>query len=257
MKNNLSGFDKLWQGLQGQKDIQEFISLHLKERKFFLDFTMKYVNELIHKRKKVSILEAGCGTAIDSCYVAKNTKAHIWVIDVSPQAIKFAKEIKKFFDCQIELKIGNINKTDFESNFFDLIFSQGTIEHLHVPLAAMREQVRILKSDGYLIVSVPQKYNIYTFLKFVLKVFKKWPYGWERSYTISELHKLGKQAGLKIIDICSWGVKCELYKSKRIYIRVIGRLYNMLMKIFYRLFSKYSVHFLQDVCVVYIKDLRT
>jgi hypothetical protein len=118
----------------------------------------------------------------------------------------------------------------------------------------MREQTRLLGDDGYLIIDVPQKFNLYTIFRKLLIKMGRWPYGWERGYSIFELRKLGKQVGLKVVDAFARGLSCEFHKSKRLYVAFVGRLYNLVMKNFYRIFHKFSVYFLRDICVIFAKD---
>jgi hypothetical protein len=69
----------------------------------------------------------------------------------------------------------------------------------------MKEQVRVLKKAGYLIVDVPQKYNPYTLYKHRRMREGVWEYGWETEYSYSDLNKLARSLGLAIVDVGSYG----------------------------------------------------
>jgi len=67
------------------------------------------------------------------------------------------------------------------------VFSQGVLEHFADPSAVMRDQVRVLKPDGVLVVDVPQKYNVYRLRKHAAMRAHRWPWGWETEYSVGEL----------------------------------------------------------------------
>ena len=248
-------FEKIWEEFLKKDDLEELIHLHIKERIPFLEVVQKYVRSL-QERGPVNVLEIGCGTAIDSYYLAEHTKAKIWAIDSSSRAIQVADKVGRYFNSRINLKVADAVKTDFKDSFFNLIFSQGVIEHFKKPIPLMKEQTRLLSEDGYIIIDVPQKYNLYTLFRKMLIKMGRWPYGWERGYSIFELRKLGKQAELKVVEAFARGLSCEFYKSKRPYVALAGRLYNSVMRNFYRIFHKYSVYFLRDICVIFAKDSK-
>lgn len=251
---NNKPFRKVWRNLLKEGNIEKLIKLHIDERKPFLDLVQKYV-ECLKNRGSVNILEIGCGTAIDSYYIAQVTGANVWAIDISPESIRFAESLKKHFNREINLKVGDVTKMDFENNSFDLIFSQGTMEHFKNPMPVMKEQVRLLCNNGYLIVDVPQKYNIYAVYRRLMIAMNRWPYGWETGYSISGLRRLGKRSGLKIIDTIARGVNSEFNKSRRLYIAIFGRLYSLFMRDIDKISHKLSIHFLENISVVYVKEI--
>jgi len=246
-------FEKKWNELLREDNIEEVIKLHINEHKSFLDLIQRYAENL-KRGGSVNILEIGCGTAIDSYYIADKTQANVWAIDISNRAIKVADRVGRYFGSKVNLKVADALKTDFKEGFFDLIFSQGVIEHFKNPIPIMKEQTRLLCDKGYLIIDVPQKYNIYALYRRLLTIMGKWPYGWERGYTAFELRKLGRQVGLKQVEVSRRGLTCELSKSKRPYIAILGNSYDFIMKNFYRYFHKFTSYFLQDVCSVFTKD---
>jgi SAM-dependent methyltransferase len=244
-------FSSVWKEVLREKGgINEMVQSHLKEREPFLVIIEKYIKQL-QAEEKINVLEVGCGTAIDSYCIAKNPKVECWALDISPEAIELAKEIGRHFKDKINLKVADAMNTGFPDGFFNLIFSQGVMEHFKDPLPVIREQVKILSEGGYIIIDVPQKYNIYTLYRRIFTLLGKWPYGWERSYSLRELRKLGNRAGLKLIEVVGWGVDCELSRSKRAIIAIWGKLYNLLIKKFYRYLHKFSFYFLQNICVVF------
>lgn len=246
-------FDIVWKKiLEGEIDYKNMIDNQIEFSKPLIDFIIKYTNSF-ENTKKLNVLEVGCGTAIDSYYIAEHTDANCWAIDLSSKSIKLAQNIGKYFDKKIELRIMDATKTDFEDKFFDIIFSQGVIEHFKDPIPLMLEQKRILSDSGFLFIDVPQKYNIYTVFRKFLQIMKKWPYGWERSYSKLQLENLGKKSGMNMIETVGRGITFELSKSKKAYIALLGDVYNNLVRVFDKYCHRYASYYLQDICAVFSK----
>jgi SAM-dependent methyltransferase len=100
---------------------------------------------------------------------------------------------------------GDLRSLSFADGTFDVVFSQGVLEHFPDPVPAITEQARIVTSNGFLIVDVPQKYNLYTLWKGYLLRQGRWAYGWETQYSPGELKHLGVRCGLQPVGVGSWG----------------------------------------------------
>jgi SAM-dependent methyltransferase len=70
---------------------------------------------------------------------------------------------------------GDIFATGFPSSSFDMVFSFDVIEHLENRDGFLREQYRILKDDGILVISTPNKYRIFGAIAIMLGK-RKFPY---------------------------------------------------------------------------------
>jgi SAM-dependent methyltransferase len=97
------------------------------------------------------ILDGGCGLGEWTLYFSSKGFETVG-LDLSRTTI--AKLKKKFPQC--DFRAGDIRKTDFENDYFDLYFSWGTFEHFEngfeEPLAEAR---RILKVGGHLLITIP------------------------------------------------------------------------------------------------------
>jgi SAM-dependent methyltransferase len=50
-----------------------------------------------------------------------------------------------------------VNISDIENDYYDFCFSSHSLEHIANPLKAVKEWLRIIKKNGYLIIIVPEK----------------------------------------------------------------------------------------------------
>jgi len=76
-------------------------------------------------------------------------------VDVSKTAIKHAN--KNYQQANLNFVTANVLNMDFEDNSFDLVVSFETLEHLVEHDELMREFKRVLKPDGVLLISTPDK----------------------------------------------------------------------------------------------------
>lgn len=127
------------------------------------DFTSWYtfmLPELIKDLKSDSkLLELGCGQAKGLRYLANQDhikQENLFGIDQSSIAIKFAKaKLPK-----ANLKQGDVYSLKYNNNTFDFVLMMEVIEHLENPLKALKEAYRVLKSNGILIISFPNYFNL-------------------------------------------------------------------------------------------------
>ncbi|HEY4482974.1 MAG TPA: methyltransferase domain-containing protein [Candidatus Paceibacterota bacterium] len=83
----------------------------------------------------------------------------VHAIDISPDVTRKALERLKKAGINVEGIVGDMRALPYENNFFDYIFTMGTIEHIPEPIMAMREMYRVLKPGGKAVVGVPYKYE--------------------------------------------------------------------------------------------------
>lgn len=107
-------------------------------------------------------LDAGCGSGRLSRLIGL-LGAHVFAVDGSPRMIENAK--KESIDlCEsgrITYKlVGTIEILDFESCSFDKILCSSVIEYVENPEKAIGELFRVIRPDGILIVSVPNRLSL-------------------------------------------------------------------------------------------------
>ncbi|RKZ29366.1 class I SAM-dependent methyltransferase, partial [bacterium] len=111
---------------------------------------------------------------------------------------------------------GNAFALPFKSETFDLVFHQGLLEHFREEEGILAENARVLKSGGYAIVDVPQRWHIYTVIKHILIAFDKWFAGWEKEFSLGQLEKKLRKYGLEPVDFyAEWMYPCLGYRMMR------------------------------------------
>ena len=91
--------------------------------------------------------------------ILKKLGFEVFCCDLYPQLFSLS---------EFEIKRGNLDETlPYEDGFFDKIVCIEGLEHIENPANAIREFARLLKTDGDLIVSVPNIMNIEERLKWL------------------------------------------------------------------------------------------
>jgi ubiquinone/menaquinone biosynthesis C-methylase UbiE len=133
--------------------------------------------KLFFKEKRGKSLEVGCGRGNLSLYFA-NDNWETFLLDQSQSAINVAKENFSSLKLKGNFFVGDANNLPFEDASFDIVFSVGLLEHFENVEKTIKEQTRILKTNGFFIGYVVPKriFNVQTFFKPLnktLSFFKK------------------------------------------------------------------------------------
>ncbi|HEX8923240.1 MAG TPA: class I SAM-dependent methyltransferase [Patescibacteria group bacterium] len=190
MTNNRSPLDvwqKQWQ-LYASNSIYH-LNLGVINQIFLL-----FKNEI----KKKNILELGAGSGGDILYLAK-AGAACSALDFSPESIAIIEKRAASENLKVRSYCADCLKTGIPNNSFDLVYSVGLVEHFTDPLSVLREQARMLRPGGYLIVDVPQKFNLYTLVKKIRMATGTFPFGWETEYSAFKLKKMARILNLSFV----------------------------------------------------------
>jgi SAM-dependent methyltransferase len=140
------------------------------------------IQKYITKDKK--ILDAGCGLGRWVFYLHR-LGYNIVGIDWSKKTV----DMLKAYDRNVKISQGDIRKTNFGDEEFDVILSLGAVENtIEGPEAALKDSFRILKEDGLLIITV----TIFSLPRKILSFFK------DNVKTIKALFR-GKFQELKVL----------------------------------------------------------
>ncbi|WP_395374404.1 methyltransferase domain-containing protein [Marinicella sp. W31] len=104
--------------------------------------------------KGKTVLDAACGEGYGSHMLSQWADSVVGV-DIDEQAITHAH--KRYQIDNLEFKQSDVLQLPFADDHFDVVVSFETLEHLAEHEALLTEFKRVLKSDGCLIISTPDK----------------------------------------------------------------------------------------------------
>jgi SAM-dependent methyltransferase len=160
-------------------------------------------------------LEVGGGSGRDSAALAK-AGAQVTVVDYAQQALRTIRNVLDRANKPGKLVRADGFQLPFPDNTFDIVFHQGVLEHFREPEPFLRENVRVLKPGGLLLVDVPQRWHLYTLAKHILIAMDKWFAGWETEFSIGELQKMMEAEGVEMVhSYGDWMYPGFFYRSIR------------------------------------------
>jgi SAM-dependent methyltransferase len=162
------------------------------------------------------VLEVGAGSGRDSVALASAGATAI-LLDYSRASLEVARGVAARTGQRVHLVQADALRMPFRDASIDVVFHQGLLEHFRDPLPLLRENVRVLATGGVLLVDVPQRFHLYTVLKHFLIALGRWFAGWETEFTIGELERLMREAGVTVTRrYGSWMVPGLFYRSVRV-----------------------------------------
>jgi len=158
--------------------------------------------EIIKEMKLLNAitLEVGAATARDSVVLAEKGAVAI-ALDYSHEALKLARETAERANVQLLLVCGDALDLPFKDASIDLVFHQGVLEHFRDPLPLLRENARVAKRNGKILVDVPQTFHVYTLIKKTLIALNMWFAGWETQFTPRKLSRTLNRSGLVQVSV--------------------------------------------------------
>ena len=126
------------------------------------------LKKVIEKSEGKIITDIGCGCGRNLIYASKYASKLIGV-DLSKKSLEFAKNFIQ--SDNLELVLGNNLDIPLDSDFSDLVVSDGVIHHTGDTVRSFKECIRVLKPNGLLYLAVYKKYRYYPFLYKYVGVF--------------------------------------------------------------------------------------
>ena len=102
------------------------------------------------------VLDIACGEGYGSVMLS-GTAQRVFGVDISPEAVNHAKN--KYKNEKIEFREGSCSEIPLPDRSIDVVISFETIEHHDQHDTMMAEIKRVLKPQGILIISSPDKHN--------------------------------------------------------------------------------------------------
>lgn len=132
--------------------------------KFLTDYALFSKANFNGKR----VLNIGCFEPIDEVYYASRV-GEWYAIDINREAIEAAqdvvnRELSESLKNKIKFKVEDATSLSFPDESFDIVVSFSTIDHIPSQKAretAISEMCRVLKKKGYLVITVPNRWNLF------------------------------------------------------------------------------------------------
>ena len=112
----------------------------------------RFVFKLLDPQKGDKICDIACGGGALSLKIAeKGCEVH--GIDISEFMIKKAKKFAMIENIRCEFVVGDAEHLPYKSGYFDKIVCNCSLEHFQNDIKALKEMNRILKQNGYIVLT--------------------------------------------------------------------------------------------------------
>ena len=200
-----------WQKFWEEADTLELDDVYGTDGRMVREITGLLGQDLAGRR----ILEVGAGTGRDAVTLAK-AGAEVLTLDYVPGSLGLTVKAADRTGVTVVPVCGDGTLSPFADGTFDVVFHQGLLEHFPDPFPLLRDNIRILKPGGSVVIDVPQTYHYYTLGKMALIAVDKWFAGWETQFTIAELEKMMTGEGLAVTrSYGDWMVPGLWYRALR------------------------------------------
>ena len=172
-----------------------------------LDFIIRSIRE--HKKNqhnhKIRILDVGCGIGNLSFPLA-SLRYNIVGIDMNPKSIDYAKSKNIFKNARFE--VGDAENLSLEG-IFDVIICSEVFDYLKNPSQLANSLNKLLKSDGIVLIAIPNGYGPYIpleafpmgFLKRLRRADSVFSRPKVQFFTIDKFSNLLNESGFSILEI--------------------------------------------------------
>jgi ubiquinone/menaquinone biosynthesis C-methylase UbiE len=112
---------------------------------------------LAAKRAQGATLDLGCGVGYGTAVIAAadDRKGPLVAVDISQDALTYGK---RTYDKSIRFVAADAERLPIKDESFDTVVCIEAIEHVASPDGLLREIARVLRPDGLLIISTPNKW---------------------------------------------------------------------------------------------------
>lgn len=158
------------------------------------------------------VLEIGFGSGRILTRMARELNCKCVGVDVEDDAFASLSFFSKQHGVKVEAIKGDGFSLPFRDGSFDVVYSEGVIEHFPVDRASqmIREHARVCQTGGLVIISVPNKFAfLHSLTRLLLgQRFLFYP---ERSFSTFELFRLMALSGLNLVVRDGFAFGCQFY----------------------------------------------
>ncbi len=163
---------------------------------------MSLILEQIDLPRGASILDVGCGTGGNLAFLERY--GEVSGCDCAQEAIRYCR-IRGYGD----VRLADICDLPYDDCSFDLVTCLDVLEHIPLDTLAFEEMARVIKPQGFLLLTVPANPRLYSSFDCVS--------GHLRRYTAQEMKELGRRNGLRVLRSSHY--LCLAHPLVRFYIR--------------------------------------
>lgn len=158
-----------WENNWKASDIQNLANL-----KWLRSYLYRRIDDILKSRLKSSpkrtFLEVGCGSGRWLVYFNRVFGYKVYGIDYSKNVCEFAKKVVEFAGVKADIQCKDLFFFLDEDVQFDVVFSDGFLEHFEKPIEVIGAMNRLLKPGGILITTIP---NLTGLHKLIIKLLGK------------------------------------------------------------------------------------
>ena len=167
---------------------------------FFFRYLWKDIKKEMKKviqpfPKDYKILDFGCGIGRTMQIFKKSNFENVKGVDVSKNCLKECE--KKGFKLNVDIFLADKEKTPFNDNEFNMVFSDGLLEHFKDMDPIVKEMCRI--SNRYVILLQPNHSSLFGFVFHLLPNFKAKIK--EQKHPLSDYKESFKKFGFKLAKV--------------------------------------------------------
>ena len=158
-ENDATGIDvKSFEAMDASKELQAYINiLDVFDGLPGIQALKKAAIARCQIREGMSILDAGCGTGLETVRLARlvGSSGNVIGLDASRNLLAEASRRAQGSRLPIEYREGDVQQLPFPDNYFDVARAERLFLYLTDPRQALAELVRVTKSDGSVYVIEP------------------------------------------------------------------------------------------------------
>jgi ubiquinone/menaquinone biosynthesis C-methylase UbiE len=184
------GWNEIWKDFKGLN----WLGRRLKSEE---EKVLKKVLEEIKLPKKAKIIDIGCGSGFTLSFFRRLGYNNSIGIDSSKNSLIIANKLFNFKNGR-DVFLMDAKSIKFPDNSFDLVFSEGLLEHFKNFTIVVKEFCRVSKT--WILLFQPNQVSVYGRLKRFLENFMK--VSWEKEYPYRKIDyvKAFSEFGFKLVD---------------------------------------------------------